>query len=126
MEKYFVGLHHVAINSPRFQETVAFYQGLGMGIVDQWQGATLLDLGRGALLEIFDKGALADPDVEGGFVHIALGARDVDALFRQCLDLGAREKMAPRDILLGGDPNKPARIAFVYGPTDELIEIFSV
>ena len=54
--------------------------------------------------------------IQGGMEDLLLQA------IAAALAAGGRPKMEPTDINIGG--NFPARIAFVYGPDDEVIEFF--
>ena len=127
---YVKGIHHVAIKVKDFDRSLAFYtQVLGMAPTISWgEGdgrAVMLDCGEGACVEIFagGKGNLA----EGAWMHLALKVSDVDGAYAAALKAGCTTHMEPKDVDIDARPCvTPVRIAFVYGPDDEVLEFFQV
>jgi len=122
------GTHHIAISSARFDESIKFYtEGLGMTPVAFWgenEGrAALLDIGDGSHVELFAHGAAAAQQNEK-FEHFAIRTTDPDKAFAAALAAGAREKMPPTTLNIPSDPPIPVRIAFVFGPDNEVLEFF--
>jgi len=137
-------MHHVALRTDRYDETVAFYRdGLGLTPIYQFsigegKRALILRCGRGAdsgHVEVFERDE-SDGDVptEGRLLHIALATPDVDAMYEKAIAAGASSRMEPTDpdhVNALPAEEQPAgaerftpRIAFVTGPTGEIIEFF--
>jgi len=124
------GSHHIALFSANFDASVKFYtEGLGMRPVAFWgedtKRAALLDIGDGSHVEIFANGT-AQPQQNERFVHFAIRTTDPDAAFAAAIAAGAREKMPPTTLAIPAEPPMPVRIAFVFGPDDEVVEFFQV
>lgn len=120
-----LGVHHVNLAATDFEKTVAFYRdGLGLKVTYTWgdkQKAAMVAIGGGASLEIVSS-SIEEPSMHPKFPHLALRVTDTDAVYKAALAAGASPHMEPTDILLAG--TLPARIAFVKGPSGELIEFF--
>ena len=131
-EQLIRGFHHIALRASDFEKSVDFYtQALELRICAAWGGPgerkLMLDLGDGGRIELFEGGT--QPAVENGaeygsWFHLALRSNDVDRAFARAIEAGAREKIAPKDVVLASEPPIPARLAFVYGPSGEVIEFF--
>ena len=124
------GSHHVAISSADFDRAIKFYvEGLGMRPIAFWgeneERAALLDIGDGSHIEIFSNGT-TDASKNERFVHFAINTTDPDIAFENALSAGAKEKMAPFNTDILADPPIPVRIAFVYGPDNEVLEFFKM
>jgi len=122
------GSHHLAIASAGFEASIRFYtEGLGMRQIAAWgenEGrAALLDIGDGSHLEIFANGS-AEASANERFVHFAFKTTDPDAAFANAIAAGAKEKMPPTTLAIPSDPPMPVRIAFVFGPDNEVLEFF--
>jgi len=122
------GSHHLAIASADFDASIKFYtEGLGMRQIASWgenEGrAALLDIGDGSHLEIFANGS-AEAQSNERFVHFAFKTTDPDAAYANALAAGAKEKMPPKTLAIPSDPPLPVRIAFVFGPDNEVLEFF--
>jgi len=120
------GTHHFAVSSANFDKSIKFYtEGLGMTPVAFWgenEGrAALLDIGDGTFVEIFANG---NPDEQKNekIVHFAIKTTDPDLAFQNALAAGATERMLPTTIDVPADNPFSVRIAFVYGPDNEVLE----
>ena len=129
-----LGYAHVAIASNDFEKSLAFYKALGMTVYTEWgegdKHIALLDMGEGALLELFSKPALNTDKTAGledgaPFMHFAFSAEDVDAAYHTALEAGATPLIAPKDAPLQSHPVPlTLRVAFVKGPCGEELEFF--
>lgn len=129
-----LGYAHIAVASNDFDKSLAFYQALGMTVYTEWgegdKHIALLDMGNGALLELFCKPALnteKSAGLEDGaqFMHFAFSADDVDEAYRVALAAGATSLIAPKDAPLDSHPVPlTLRVAFVKGPCGEELEFF--
>ena len=124
------GSHHLAISSADFDKSYKFYvEGLGMTPVATWgenEGrAALLDIGDGSHVEIFANGTASEQKNEK-IVHFAFRTSDTDTAFQNAISAGAKEKMPPTTLEIPADKPIPVRIAFVYGPDNEVLEFFKV
>ncbi len=127
------GIHHVALHCRDFAVSHKFYtEGLGLREFKRWQSGertvALLEIANGSYLELFSHGNVRSfEDTQAGmYVHLALRVTDSRAAFRRALEAGAREKIAPKQVLLGAEDPLPATISFVCGPDGEEIEFFQV
>lgn len=122
------GLHHVSITVKDFDATVELYtKGFGFKPSVGWgkegeKRAVMLDMGDGAMLEVFSGGEEDQP--AGLFAHIALATDDTDGDYQRALDAGATVQMEPKTVELPTTPPSPVRIAFVKGLDGESIEFF--
>lgn len=125
--------HHIALRVKNYEDSKRFYEGaLGMHMKGEWgevgQRGCMLRIGDGGIVELYEGGCDALPsDFEmrsGSFFHLAIAVDDVDAAYRIALEAGAREHIAPCENVIGSQPPMPIRMAFVYGPSGELIELF--
>ena len=137
-------LMHVALRCADLPAALAFYRdGLGFTRTYGWDRVTsaagvttyrgralYLDLGGHTYLELFDGGP-DEPDPERSPVHhLALLVADVDGAYRKCLDAGGRACPVdswdgrPTTVELNGAPPMTVRIAFIAGPSGELIELY--
>lgn len=119
------GIHHVSLkcaSKEAFEKAVFFYQEtLSLPVYFKWNGGILLGLGNG-LIEIFDDASDVLP--QGTIRHVALATDDVERCVAAVRAAGYAITMEPREILMGGDPAFPAKIAFCIGPVGEEIEFF--
>ncbi len=126
------GFHHVAIHARDYDKSHAFYTDvLGFTPKIAWlhEGlrATMLDVGDGNYLEIFEKPSAPAPDPNQQIIHFALRTDDPDGVLQRARDTGCEVTMEPTDIdidtTLGPNP-VPIRICFFNGPDGESIELF--
>ena len=120
------GVHHIAVKptAEKYQETVDFYTKLlGMEVKMSWgdpeRPCLMVSCGDNSCMEIL--GADAEIPAGGPLAHIAFATDQVDAIVEAARKAGYRITNEPKDVDLGG---KPIRIAFLYGPTNEHIELF--
>ena len=117
------GLHHIAMRVKDLGATIAFYEALGCKVQRTWvrDGLTncMIDAGGTELMEVFS-GGTDNAEAFPRFEHLSFRSSDPDADFAAALAAGARPKVEPKDISQG-DAFR-ARIAFVFGPDDEVIE----
>jgi len=122
------GSHHLAISSAHFDKSFKFYtEGLGMKAVAVWgenEGkAAMLDIGDGSHFEIFANGN-NDEQKNEKIVHFAIKTTDTELAFNNALAAGATEKMPPTTLDFPATPPIPVKIAFVFGPDNEVLEFF--
>ena len=130
-----LGYAHIAVASYDFERSLAFYKALGMTVYTEWgegdKHIALLDMGDGALLELFCKPTLnseKSAGLEDGaqFMHFAFSVEDVDAAYETALAAGAAPLTAPKDAPLQSHPVPlTLRVAFVKGPCGEELECFT-
>lgn len=127
------GIHHVALRVSDLETTLSFYtHAFGFQIIAQWnngvQDIAMLDTGNGTILEVFGSGVSSgtvNEQQSGALFHLAFGVTDVDKVYAEALQHGAKEKIPPRDMTLPAKPEPmPIRNAFLYGPDGESIELF--
>ncbi len=118
------GLHHVALRVKDLDATIAFYEALGCRLSRTWvrDGSRncMIDLGGNNLLEVFS-GRQDGEETFPRFEHISFKSSDPDADFAAAVAAGARPRTEPKDVAQG---DHHARIAFVFGPDDEIVEFF--
>lgn len=131
--KKVIGIHHIALRASNLENTLSFYaHAFGFQVIAQWnngvQDIAMLDTGNGTILEVFGVGVSSGSINEtqsGTFFHLALDVEDVDAVYTEALQYGAKEKIPPRDMTLPAKPQPISiRNAFLYGPDGESIELF--
>lgn len=111
--------HHIALRSPHFEETKAFYtQTLGLSIVGQIPNSQIvfIDIG-GTTIELVPTDAESAGKPPTGFVHLAFEVDDVDATYAELVAKGVEFHIAPRN---AGD----IRLAFCKDPDGNEVELF--
>ena len=121
-----MGFHHLSLYVSDFDQSLAFYQKLGMRIYTAWgegdRRIALLDTGDGSMLEVFAKPGL-DVPAEGRFQHLALHVENVEQALQTALAAGASLHMPVTVMDLDAHPRKiTIQIAFVQGPDGEILE----
>jgi glyoxylase I family protein len=133
------GFHHVAIRALDFDASIRFYtEGLGLrvhfpfSIPGRIDRAAFLDTGDGRFIELFGPGSTVQAEgrrrlpneepTEGALLHFCLKVADTDASYARAMAAGAGSRVEPRSVRLGEDPLVEVRIAFVTGPSGEVIE----
>lgn len=143
-------LHHVSLFVSDLEASTKFYvSGLGLTLREEFGdiigrrargdfpfkvASVFLEAGHGRYVELHPagQGAMSPP----GFPlnHLALGVVDVDAAYARALAAGAAPfdipvpgqhwDGAPLDVIMSGDHPEPMRMAFLQGPSGELIELY--
>ena len=123
-----LGFHHIGLKAADFNLSRAFYAALGMKEVLSWgegeRAITMFEIGDGGKIEIFANGG-DDYSSNGKWIHFALCVDDVDAAYAAALAAGATVMTPPKTVELQSRPRLATiRVAFVYGPDGEQIELF--
>lgn len=143
-------LHHVSLFVSDIEASTKFYtSGLGLALRDEFKdiiglrasgefafgvASVFLEAGDGRYIELHPagEGAMSPP----GFPmnHLALCVADVDAAYARALAAGAvpfevpipseHWDGAPLDVIMSGNRPEPMRMAFLQGPSGELIELY--
>ncbi|MEM9355004.1 MAG: VOC family protein [Pseudomonadota bacterium] len=143
-------LHHVSLFVSDLETSKRFYiSGLGFSLRGEFRDivgyrasvkfsfgveSVFLEAGNGRYVELHPvgQGAMSPP----GFPlnHLALGVVDVDAAYARALSAGATPfdipvpgqhwDGAPLDVIMSGDRSEHMRMAFIQGPSGELIELY--
>lgn len=143
-------LHHVSLFVSNLEASVEFYTaGLGLTVREEFDdiigvrpthkfpfevASVFLECGDGRYVELHPAGdaEMAEP----GFPmnHLAFAVVDVDAAYERALDAGAVPfgfslpgedwNGAPLDVVMSGKNPEPMRMAFLKGPSSELIELY--
>ena len=82
----------------------------------------MLETGNGSHLELFER-----PDSEadsGRIIHFALRVDEVDSLIEKIRATGAEITTEPKNVDIPATPVYPVRLAFLKGPSEEVIELF--
>ena len=124
------GSHHIGVKCADFDKSLKFYtEGLGMKLIAAWgeddSRAAMLDIGDGSHVEIF-AGGQKDAQINEKIVHFAMTTTDPDLAFNNAVAAGAKERMPPTTLDIPADPPLPVRVAFVYGPDNEVLEFFKM
>lgn len=123
-----LGFHHIGLKASDFDRSRAFYAALGMREVLSWgegeRAITMFDIGDGGKIEIFANGG-EEYSANGKWIHFALAVPDVDVAYAAALAAGATVMTPPKTVELQSRPRLATiRVAFVYGPDGEQIELF--
>ncbi len=123
------GFHHIALKANNFEASIEFYKLLGFSVKCSWgegdERITMLDMGDGTIIELFAGGS--NEPAEGRYFHLAINADDIDFAYNTAIQAGATCKMEPTVINLDSKPSPiTINIAFVYGPSGEVLEFFKV
>ncbi len=143
-------LHHVSLFVSDVDKSARFYtEGLGLTLREEFDdiiglrgthrfpftvASVFLEAGEGRYIELHPAGdgAMSPP----GFPmnHLALAVVDVDATYAQALTAGGmpfdipvpNEEWdgTPLDVIMSGARPEPMRMAFLQGPSGELIELY--
>ncbi|TDC08543.1 VOC family protein [Streptomyces sp. 8K308] len=137
-------LMHVAIMCPDIERSLRFYRdGLGFSRRYEWtktispQGEVVyqgrgiyLELQGNSYIELFPGGREGADSADGPLAHIALIVPSVDEAYESCLKAGgspaghADWTGEPTSLVINGTPEMDVRVAFVKGPSGELIELY--
>ncbi len=130
-----LGYAHIAIAAKDFEESLTFYQSLGLKVYTAWGEKTetadtriaLLDMGDGSLVELFAKPDLAGDGTGSPYLHFAFAVQNVDEAYRIALEAGATPYKPPVEMPLDSNPLRMTlRVAFVKGPSGEELEFFKM
>ncbi|WP_415400769.1 VOC family protein [Tateyamaria sp. SN3-11] len=143
-------LHHVSLFVSDMEVSTRFYtEGLGLTLREEFEdiiglrgahrfpftvASIFLEAGEGRYIELHPAGdgEMSPP----GFPmnHLAIAVLDVDAAYAQALAFGgARFDIpipneewdgTPLDVIMSGPRPEPMRMAFLQGPSGELIELY--
>ena len=120
------GYHHVGLIVKDMQKSLKFYEeGFGGKIVssfsvEEGKEIFLVDLGNGAVAELIPRGS-GEGETNARWAHIALKTDSLDDDLKKAVSAGARLRSEPRIISVSGTD---AKTAFIFGPDDEVIELF--
>ena len=144
-------LHHVSLFVSDVEASAKFYtSGLGLVLREEFDdiigrrdshefdfgvASIFLEAGQGRYIELHPAGdgAMSPP----GFPmnHLALGVPDVDVAYARALAAGASSfeipvsgeqwDGTPLDVVMSGNRPEPMRMAFLQGPSGELIELYA-
>ncbi len=122
------GFCHIALGAVDFDKSVAFYKALGMTVAHSWGAAphraVMLDIGDGGIIEMFEN-APDEAEHLPKWQHLAIATTDTDSAFEAAVAAGAKVMEQPKDADIPCNEGVfPVRIAFVKGPSDEVIEFF--
>lgn len=121
--------HHIAIKCADFEKSKTFYtKTLGMNIALQWgegdERGCMMDIGGGSYVEIFAGGKKVEAP-ENSVIHFCILVEDCDLYYKRAIDAGFKSKDEPFDLVINAkEKDLPIRIAFIYGPDNEVIEFF--
>ncbi|GAB5471313.1 MAG: hypothetical protein Kilf2KO_43430 [Rhodospirillales bacterium] len=143
-------LHHVSLFVSDMEASARFYtEGLGLTLRKEFDdiiglrgaqsfpftvASVFLEAGEGRYIELHPSGdgEMSPP----GFPmnHLALAVVDVDAAYAQALSAGGTRfdipvpnedwDGTPLDVIMSGTRAEPMRMAFLQGPSGELIELY--
>ena len=116
----FVKSHHIAMRSPNFEATKAFYtETLGFPIVGQIPGGSVvfIDIGGTTIELVPAPGTGPVRKADCGLVHLALEVDDVDATYEELSSKGVAFFIQPKSV---GD----IRLAFFHDPDGNELELF--
>lgn len=143
-------LHHVSLFVSDMEASARFYtEGLGLSLRQEFDdiiglrgahrfpfsvASVFLEAGKGRYIELHPAGdgAMSPP----GFPmnHLALTIADVDAAYAGALAAGGMRfdvpvpneewDGTPLDVIMSGPRPEPMRMAFLQGPSGELIELY--
>ncbi|MBC8536176.1 VOC family protein [Feifania hominis] len=125
-------LDHIAIRTLDWEKSLDFYvNGLGMRQQNEWgeapERAAMLELGTDGRIELFEGGTTGEkPPLSqvGEWVHLAINFDDVDLAFERACAHGGTPANPPKDLDVPARPEPMnVRLAFVQGPSGEVIEI---
>ena len=143
-------LHHVSLFVSDLEASTRFYtDGLGLTLrkgfrdiigrraSDEFSfgvASVFLEAGSGRYVELHPTkvGAMSPPGLP--LNHLAFGVADVDAAYARAIAAGAAPfnvpipeqhwDGAPLDVTMSGGRPEPMRMAFIQGPSGELIELY--
>jgi catechol 2,3-dioxygenase-like lactoylglutathione lyase family enzyme len=125
------GIHHVALRTRHWDASLAFYKDvLGFAEKITWSypdgnRAGMFDTG-GGYLEIFESSGEI-PAGAGILFHLAIRAKDVNAVTERVRAAGCKITVEPKDVTIqttNGAGPVPVRISFFEGPNGEVWELF--
>lgn len=123
------GFHHVAIWTGDWDASLKFYRdGLGLTSKIEWgeigSRAIMLDMGDGNYVEIFEREADKQRVGEANLLHLCLRCDDIIAATEIARRAGATVKTEPFSPETFQKIGIEAKIAFILGPSGEIIELF--
>lgn len=143
-------LHHVSLFVSDMEMSARFYtSGLGLTLREEFRdiiglrasgefafgvASLFLEAGNGRYIELHPAGHATMSPPGFPMNHLALCVVDVDAAYARALAAGGSPFQVPipgeywdgtpLDVIMSGDRPEPMRMAFLQGPSGELIELY--
>ena len=143
-------LHHVCLFVPDVDQSAKFYtEGLGLSIRETFDDiiglrksgnfafrvpSVFIQAGEGRYIELHPSG---DGEMQApGFPlnHLAIAVVNVDETYQKALQSGGQPfgfsmqeadwDGTPLDVIMAGERSEPMRMAFLQGPSGELVELY--
>ncbi|MEG0751927.1 MAG: VOC family protein [Oscillospiraceae bacterium] len=120
--------HHIALYVNDIETSTVFYeQAFGFTEYGRWQHGekqiVMLSLRSGGYIELHSRHKTTSSD--GKLWHISFSPSNIDECYERALMLGAKADRPPFDFVIKSTPNEiPVRIAWLFGPDGERIELF--
>ena len=121
--------HHIALYVKDMDASISFYKAaFGLTEYGRWtlgqKKICMLSFGNGVYIELHscEESQLQD----GQIWHISLSPEDINKTYAQAIAAGAKPDRPPFNFCINSEPYKQnVRIAWLYGPEGERIELFS-
>lgn len=127
-------IDHIAIRVVNVEASQAFYQqvlgSLSASLLTEGSPSGRVDLvrvGDSGSIELYEesRGFASNDAPPIGFIHFAVSVSDVDAAYERAIALGAAGLRPPADNELPARPGRKVRVAFVQGPSGEVVEFIN-
>ncbi|MBT0586150.1 VOC family protein [Alteromonas oceanisediminis] len=143
-------LHHVCLFVPDIDASVRFYtSGLGLSVRETFDDiiglrtkgnfpfkvrSVFIQAGEGRYIELHPAGDGAMQAPGFPLNHLAIAVVSVDEAYQQALNAGGKTfgfsmqeadwDGTPMDVIMAGERSEPMRMAFLQGPSGELVELY--